>query len=48
MDDYRPGDFVTSEKGRKMQKQVWGEILQALKAEVSKTEDLMEGAVWPV
>ncbi|KAK3045606.1 hypothetical protein LTR09_012826 [Extremus antarcticus] len=43
-----PGDFVTSEKGRKMQKQVWGEILQALKAEVSKTEDLMEGAVWPV
>lgn len=48
MVDHRPGDFVTSEKGQKMQKQVWSEILEALKAELSRTEGLVQGAVRPM
>ena len=41
--DYRPGDLVTTEKGQEMQKQVWREVLEALKAELPKVEGLVAG-----
>ena len=38
--DHRPGDFVRSEKGKKMQQQVWGEIVDELKTKVPGVEQL--------
>ena len=37
---HRPGYFVTSEKGKEMQQQVWGEIVDALKTKVPEVEQL--------
>ena len=43
----RPGEMVTSAEGKEMGRQVWGEIVDVLRAEVPgpvpELEDLVEG-----
>ena len=36
----RPGAFVTSEKGKKLQQQVWGEIVEGLSRKVPAAREL--------
>ncbi len=39
----RQGDLVTSPQGKKMQAQVWGEVVDILKAKVPAVEALAAG-----
>ena len=38
--DYSQGDLVTSAKGKEMQQQLWGEIVDALKVKTPAVESL--------